>query len=638
MSAPVLSGTVVVTTPGGPPTQVTAPSGGVVGVSPGTPGPPGSGVTLSGAVATYADLPADLGIVDAGAAYVVQGPEGAISAGKLFVWSGTAWPGEAEGADFRGEQGLPGVGIDSISATPTGLTFRMSTGADRSVVVPAISAAADAADAAAGSASAAAGSAAAAVAAADAAAASTSTAAASASASESAKTDAQAARDAAAGSATAAAAARDDADAAAETASTSADAAVSDRQAAEAAATSAHSAKTNAEAAATTAGLARDSALGSANAAASAATNAGTSASAAHASELAAAQAAQDAADTVGSGVPNATDAQKGGVLLPGGAPGELGGTWDHPTVTGWDAKADLVGGVVPSSQIPALATTETYVVADEAERLALTCETGDVAVQTGNPGRGSYILKGTDPSLPSDWVVLTPPDSAVTSVNGYQGIVVLGKADVGLGSVDNTPDEAKPVSGPQQAALDGKVPTSRTVSAGTGLTGGGNLTTSRTIAVDFGTTAGKVVQGNDARLSDQRTPLDGSVTAAKIAAGAVPADLSLVVFGKDNPRAVGTGDNPFGHKCQRGLLVKAFDVQCLTADASGSLVVELRKNGTPVAGTSHTVAAADQVAGTRKTGLNAQFATGDVLTVAVTGVGATPGNGLAIHVEAVVA
>ncbi|HIQ52642.1 MAG TPA: DUF2793 domain-containing protein, partial [Pseudomonas pachastrellae] len=32
--------------------------------------------------------------------------------------------------------------------------------------------------------------------------------------------------------------------------------------------------------------------------------------------------------------------------------------------------------------------------------------------------------------------------------------------ADVGLGQVDNTPDASKPVSGPQQAALDGKVGT----------------------------------------------------------------------------------------------------------------------------------------------------------------------------------
>ncbi|MDV6975322.1 hypothetical protein [Mycobacterium intracellulare] len=61
------------------------------------------------------------------------------------------------------------------------------------------------------------------------------------------------------------------------------------------------------------------------------------------------------------------------------------------------------------------------------------------------------------------------------------------------------------------------KADSARTVSAGTGLTGGGDLTADRTLAVDFGTGAGKVTQGNDPRLSDTRTPTDGSVTAAKL-------------------------------------------------------------------------------------------------------------------------
>lgn len=51
------------------------------------------------------------------------------------------------------------------------------------------------------------------------------------------------------------------------------------------------------------------------------------------------------------------------------------------------------------------------------------------------------------------------------------------------------------------------KVPTSRAVSAGSGLTGGGDLSADRTIVADFGTGAGKVTEGNDSRLSDARTP-----------------------------------------------------------------------------------------------------------------------------------
>lgn len=47
-----------------------------------------------------------------------------------------------------------------------------------------------------------------------------------------------------------------------------------------------------------------------------------------------------------------------------------------------------------------------------------------------------------------------SPAADGVVSVNGYQGEVTLTKSDVGLGSVDNTADEAKPVSTAQQAAL----------------------------------------------------------------------------------------------------------------------------------------------------------------------------------------
>lgn len=47
-----------------------------------------------------------------------------------------------------------------------------------------------------------------------------------------------------------------------------------------------------------------------------------------------------------------------------------------------------------------------------------------------------------------------------------------------------------------------GAVPTSRKVTAGTGLTGGGDLTEDRELAVDFGTGEGKVAEGNDSRFA----------------------------------------------------------------------------------------------------------------------------------------
>jgi hypothetical protein len=51
------------------------------------------------------------------------------------------------------------------------------------------------------------------------------------------------------------------------------------------------------------------------------------------------------------------------------------------------------------------------------------------------------------------------------------------------------------------------RAPTSRQITAGTGLTGGGTLAADRTLAVAYGITAGTAAEGNDARLADSRTP-----------------------------------------------------------------------------------------------------------------------------------
>lgn len=70
-------------------------------------------------------------------------------------------------------------------------------------------------------------------------------------------------------------------------------------------------------------------------------------------------------------------------------------------------------------------------------------------------------------------------------------------------------------ISALEQGGGGGGVPTTRVIAAGTGLTGGGDLSADRTLAADFGIVAGKVTQGNDARLSDARTPTAHAATHA---------------------------------------------------------------------------------------------------------------------------
>jgi hypothetical protein len=101
---------------------------------------------------------------------------------------------------------------------------------------------------------------------------------------------------------------------------------------------------------------------------------------------------------------------------------------------------------------LPPLAVNETFVVATQAAMLALTAQRGDVAIRTDTSR--TYILASDAPGTLADWKMVTAAGDIV-SVNGYTGTVVLVKADVGLGNVDNTTDAAKPVSTAQQTALN---------------------------------------------------------------------------------------------------------------------------------------------------------------------------------------
>lgn len=75
----------------------------------------------------------------------------------------------------------------------------------------------------------------------------------------------------------------------------------------------------------------------------------------------------------------------------------------------------------------------------------------GEIAINTTD---GKLFLKKNNGG---EFIVEVGP---VTSVSGKTGVVTLAKADVGLGSVDNTSDAAKPVSTATQTALNGKANT----------------------------------------------------------------------------------------------------------------------------------------------------------------------------------
>lgn len=112
----------------------------------------------------------------------------------------------------------------------------------------------------------------------------------------------------------------------------------------------------------------------------------------------------------------------------------------------------------------------ETKEAANEAAMLALSVQPGDVAIRQDNDTL--WMLKKAPSTTLANWWDLTSALSGVagvTSINTMTGVVTLGASDVGA------------------------VPTARTVTAGTGLTGGGDLTANRTVALSAASLASLV-------------------------------------------------------------------------------------------------------------------------------------------------
>ena len=126
-------------------------------------------------------------------------------------------------------------------------------------------------------------------------------------------------------------------------------------------------------------------------------------------------------------------------------------------------------GGQVPLSQLPPLGDLN-YQGAWNANTNSptLTSSTGTKGYYYVVSVAGTTNLNGITDWQIGDWAVFNGSvwqkidnSDAVTSVNGYTGTVVLTQTDI-----------------------SGTVPTSRTITAGTGLTGGGDLSANRTLAI----------------------------------------------------------------------------------------------------------------------------------------------------------
>lgn len=179
--------------------------------------------------------------------------------------------------------------------------------------------------------------------------------------------------------------------------------------------------------------------------------------------------------------------------------------------------KADLVSGVIPTSQIPSVAITEFLgAVNSEVAMLALTGQKGDFCIRT-DQSMTYVIVANTNTGIIADWIALPQASSPVSSVNGQIGVVVLNYSDVGAdqagtaagiettlqAQIDTKADAAAIIS-----SLNLKADKSTTISAGTGLNGGGDLSTNRTLSIAntgvVSGTFGSSTQSNTITVNDQ--------------------------------------------------------------------------------------------------------------------------------------
>ena len=121
--------------------------------------------------------------------------------------------------------------------------------------------------------------------------------------------------------------------------------------------------------------------------------------------------------------------------------------------------------GKIPSVQIPAISFSSVDVVNSQTAMLSFTVGTGKStdrligSIVVRLDLSKNFVLANLPPDNLANWVELVNPDAPVQSVNGLIGTVDLRKANIiDLTNVDNTSDEAKPLSFAATSALNTKL------------------------------------------------------------------------------------------------------------------------------------------------------------------------------------
>lgn len=258
-----------------------------------------------------------------------------------------------------------------------------------------------------------------------------------------------------------------------------------------------------------------------------------------------------------------------------------------------------------------------------------------------------------------SDGQVLTKNS---TLTGGLEWTSAAGSPDATTstkGLVQLAGDLGGTAAAPTVPALANKANISTTVSAGTGLTGGGDLSTNRTISANFGTTAGTIAQGDDSRITGAEqvankgvasgyASLDGStkIPIAQVPTGTTGSTValgnhthtftfSLTSFFKSGTLTVTTGTQRL--PIDGTYTITGTRLMVGTAPTGAALIVDVNKNGTTIyttQGNRPTIADGANAGGPGTAPDVTSLAAGDYLTVDIDQVGSTvAGSDLTVSV-----
>jgi hypothetical protein len=343
-------------------------------------------------------------------------------------------------------------------------------------------------------------------------------------------------------------------------------------------------------------------------------------------------------------------------------------------------------GGKVPSAQLPAAAdaTVSTKGILQLAGDLAGTAATPTVpalankVATTTTIGAGTGLTGGgdltTNRTLAVNFgaaagTVAQGNDSRITGAeqttnkganNGYASLDGTGKvpsaqlpatADATTGSkgiIQLAGDLAGTAAAPTVPALAGKVATTTTITAGTGLTGGGDLSANRTLAVSYGVIAGTAAQGNDSRITGaEQTSSKGVANgyAGLDSGGKVPSSQLTAIsqvhpFSSGGPLITEVGSHRLYNDTSAAWTILSVRASVGTAPTGSSLIVDVNVNGTTIfttQGNRPTIAIAGNTSG-RITNMNiTTVAAGSYLTIDIDQVGSTTsGSNLVVQIEVI--